>query len=84
MGQGVEIGTELVLSSRRSLDSLMRGTGFTAPTRRLSPEESQSGEPDGTNGKNSTPLQGLIFSKAMSTVMDNLGIDLRDHRKQES
>ena len=25
--------------------------------------------------KNSTPLQGLIFRKAVSTVMDNLGID---------
>ena len=30
---------------------------------------------DGTNGKNSTPLQGLIFSKAVSAVMDDLGID---------
>ena len=53
----------------------MQGKGLTAPTCRPSPEEGQSGEPDGTGGYISTPLQGKSFRKAVSAVMDDLGID---------
>ena len=58
----------------------MRGKDLTAPALSALPGRELIDQARGRTvpmAKNSTPLQGLIFRKAVSTVMDNLGIDYK-------
>ena len=76
MGQGVEIGAELVLSSRWPLDSLTLCKGLTAPALPAFPGRELNVQARGWTvpmAKNSTPLQGLIFSKSRVRGYGQLG-----------